>query len=207
MQELKKIPKFLYVLVITIVVALIFWITIGQSLLTQAPKMMQEHKANVQLVAEYDEALKIEDEIEAEIKKNQEEFNATQDRLFVDMNASTKEIEDYSDKNNIRLYNYSISEPAADSQGRTSSAGYPVMTVSINLNFDTSYDKAMGFMKYIEDGSKGCYYINSCSMSPKGDGGTKENYSVSMALTLYYYDVPEMEAATEAPTQSSTEKQ
>lgn len=207
MQDFSKIPKFLYVLIITIILVVVFWLTIGQSLLKDAPKMMQDHDANVKKVAEYDEALKIEKQIEAEIKKNREEFNLTQKKLFVDMNDSTKEVEDYSDKNNIRLYNYSISDPAPDSLGRASSSGYPVMTVGISLNFETTYDKAMGFLKYIENESKGCYYINSCSFSPKGgEGGTKEKYAVGMTLTLYYYDVPTLEDTTEAPTQAATEK-
>lgn len=198
MQDLKKIPKFIYVLVITIVAVIVFWLTIGQTLLTQAPKMIVEHEANVQLVKEYDEALKIKDEIEKEIKKNQEEFNKTQKELFVDKDTSTEEIEDYSDKNDILLKNYTISEPTTDSKGRVSSAGYPVKTVSISLGFDASYDKSMNFMKYIETGSKGCYYINNCSMSPTKNGGTDESYSVSMSLTLYYYEVPEIETATES---------
>lgn len=38
MNELKKIPKFLYVLVVAIIVTIVFCLTIGTSLINNAPK-------------------------------------------------------------------------------------------------------------------------------------------------------------------------
>ena len=72
--DLKKIPKFIYVLLITIVVGVLFWIFVGQALVKNAPKMIKEHEDNVVLITKYDNALAQENAIEAEIKKNNEEY-------------------------------------------------------------------------------------------------------------------------------------
>ncbi|MDD6446323.1 MAG: hypothetical protein PUF87_00335, partial [Ruminococcus sp.] len=61
MEQLKKVPKFLFVLVGTIVVAIVFWIFIGMSLINNAPTMINEHNENVKKIAEYDTALSQQD--------------------------------------------------------------------------------------------------------------------------------------------------
>ena len=87
MDQLNKIPKFLFVLVAAIVVAVVFWMTIGMSLISNAPSLMSEHDANVKKIAEYDTALSQQKQIEAEIKKNQDEYNRKQEELFVDLST------------------------------------------------------------------------------------------------------------------------
>jgi len=200
MNELKKVPAFIYVLVITIVIAIVFWITIGTSLVSNAPTMIAEHDANVKKIAEYDDALAKQDAIEDEIKKNQQEFETKQKELFVDLNTSSKEIEKYCSDKGITLDNYSLGTPTDDELGRRSTGGYPVKSVNITLNYTGTYDTALSMLKYFEKTSKGCYYVKTCSLTP--DGESKTDFDVNMSLTLYYYDTTEAvaEAATEAAT-------
>ena len=196
MDQLNKIPKFLFVLVAAILVAVVFWMTIGMSLINNAPSLMSEHDANVKKIAEYDTALSQQKQIEAEIKKNQDEYNRKQEELFVDLSTCTKEIEEYCSNRNIILKNYSLGEPQEDTMNRTSNSGYPVKSVSIALGYNGGYDTALSMLKFFEQNSKGCYYVNSCSIS--NEEGSKDS-SVNMSITLYYFDT---ESATTAATEA-----
>lgn len=203
-DALKKIPKFIYVLLITIVVGVLFWIFVGQSLITKAPEMIKEHEDNVVLINKYDNALAQEDAIEAEIKKNNDQYEIKQKELFVDLDTCSKEIEKYCKDNNIALSNYTLSEPTVDKLNRISSAGFPVYTVDINIAYKDTYDTTLDLIKYVEKTSKGCYYVNSCSLQKIET--SKDNFEVSISLRLYYYDTTQNVKATEASTEAATKK-
>lgn len=202
--DLKKIPKFIYVLLITIVVGVLFWIFVGQSLITKAPSMIKEHEDNVVLINKYDNALAQEDAIEAEIKKNNEQYEIKQKELFVDLDTCSKEIEKYCKDHNIELTNYTLSEPTVDKLNRISSAGFPVYTVDINIAYKDTYDTTLDLIKYVEKTSKGCYYVKSCSLQEVKE--SKDKFDVSVSLKLYYYDTTQNVKATEASTEAATKK-
>ncbi len=201
MDQLKKVPKFVFVLAAAIVVAVIFSFTIGMSLINNAPTMINEHNENVRKIAEYDTALSQQDKIEAEIKKNQAEYDKKQKELFVDLDTCTKEIEQYCTDRNIILKTYSLGEPQEDKLNRTSTGGYPVKSVSITLNYDGSYDTALSMLKFFEQKSKGCYFVNSCTIGSEEDSKSGAG-DVAMNITLYYFDTTAtaVTAATEATT-------
>lgn len=201
--DFKKVPTFAYVLLITIVVAIIYWIFVGQSLVSNAPTMMKEHEENVAKIEEYDRAMEQKDAIENEIKKKNQTYETKQKELFVDLDTCSKELENYCTKNNIKLDNYAISEPQQDSRNRTSSAGYPVYTVDISLSYEDTYDTTLNLLKYVEKTSQGCYYVNSCSMN-EGSSGDKNKFSTKVSLKLYYYDTSVVVTPTEATTQAAT---
>lgn len=203
-MDLKKIPKFIYVLLITIVVGVLFWIFVGQALIKNAPGMIKEHEDNVVLITKYDNALAQEKAIEAEIKKNKEEYDRKQKELFVDLETCSKEIEQYCKENDISLANYTLSEPTVDKLNRVSSDGYPVYTVDINIAYEGTYDTTLDLLKYVEKTSKGCYYVNSCSLSEIES--SKDKFDVKVSLKLYYYDTTQSIKATEASTEAATKK-
>lgn len=202
-MDFKKVPTFAYVFVITLVVAIVYWIFIGQSLVTNAPAMMEEHESNVAKFEEYDRALKQESAIETEIKKNNETYETKQKELFVDLDTTSKELENYCTKNSIKLDNYAISEPTQDSKNRTSSAGYPVYTVDINISYTDTYDKTLSLLKYVEKTSQGCYYVRSCSLT-ENTSGVKDKFDTKIALKLYYYNTAE--SVTPKATEPATTK-
>lgn len=201
MEQLKKVPKFVFVLVAAIIVAVVFSFTIGKSLIENAPTIINEHNENVKKIAEYDTALSQQDKIEAEIKKNQAEYDKKQKELFVDLDTCTKEIEQYCSDRNILLKTYNHGEPQEDKLNRTSNGGYPVKSVSITLNYSGNYETALSMLKFFEQKSKGCYYVNSCSISG-GEGSKSDDGDVSMSITLYYFDTTAtaVTTATEATT-------
>lgn len=199
----KKIPKFLYLLFGTFAAIIIFVIFVAMPLVQDGPSMQSAHQKHLQTVREYDNALKLEDSIEKEIKKNQAEFKTKERDLFVDLDTSSREIEAYCREKNIDLNSYSLSEPSADSKNRVSTGGYPVETVNISLSYVDTYEKTLNLLKYFENGSNGCYYIRSCSLSPSGEGKSDE-YSTTISMQLYYYN--RTEAIVEEATEAATEK-
>lgn len=202
--DAKKIPKFLYLLLGTIIVLVLFIVLVATPLIKKGPTMQENHQTHLQTIREYDNALKLESSIEAEIKKNQEEFKAKEKELFVDLDTSSKEIEEYCRNKGIDLINYNLSEPKEDSLNRVSTGGYPVYSVNISLSYKDTYEKTLNLLKYLENGSNGCYYVKSCSLT-QGEGSKSDEFDTSLALELYYYDRTAAITETTA-TEAATEE-
>lgn len=200
--DFKKIPTFAYILIITLVVAIIYWIFIGQSLVSNAPAMMKEHEDNLSTFKQYDMALKQEKAIEEQIKKDNQTYETKQKELFISLDTCSKELEKYCSQKGIKLDNYAISDPNEDSKNRTSSAGYPVYTVDISLSYTDTYAKTLDLLKYIERTSQGCYYVNSCKLD-KNDKISGDNFDTKLSLRLYYYDTTQSRVQ---PTEPATSK-
>ncbi len=205
--DFKKIPKFIYLFFATVIVLIVFVFTVGMPLINNASSMKEAHKTALEDIRKYDDAIKRQDAIEAEIVKNQKEFEIQEEALFVDMEASSTDLDNYCRKNNIVLKSYTLAEPQVDKKHRVSTSGYPVNTVKISLTYTDSYDKTMSFLKYLEQGSKGCYYVNNCTLTLKDrEKANSDMYDVAMNIELYYYDRSEAEVATEKPTETATKK-
>ncbi len=198
--DLKKLPKFVYIFVITLLVAIVYWIFIGRALIENAPAMVQKHQDNVALIAKYDNALSQEQNIRNDIAKKQKEYEIKYKDMFIDLETCSKELEQELKSRGIKVTNYSIAEPVVDKMGRISSEGYKVYTVAIALSFTDTYDKTMDILKYVEVQTKGCYNVNSVNFSPSRTDKNKGD--VNIAMTLYYYDTS---TAVQKPTQPATE--
>ncbi|MEE0265236.1 MAG: hypothetical protein UD936_06370 [Acutalibacteraceae bacterium] len=204
--DAKKIPPFIYLLLGTIIALVVFSFFVGRPLLTEAGNMQKAHKDVLKEIRDYDNAIKAQESIEAEIKKNQAEFEQKEKELFVDLDTSSRDIEKYCRENNIELTNYTLAAPQADPKSRVSTGGYPVNTVAIGVNYQDSYAKTISFLKYLEEGSKGCYYVKSCSLTQGEKLANTDVFDTKMSIELYYYDKTEAIVATEPPTQEATEK-
>lgn len=202
--DAKKIPKFVYLLFGTFAALIIFVIFVATPLIKNGASMQQAHREHLQKVREYDNALQLQSSIEDEIKKNQSEFKIKEKELFVDLDTSSREVEQYCREKDIELKSYNLSEPKEDSLNRVSTGGYPVETVDISLSYTDTYEKTLNLLKYFETGSNGCYYIKSCSLSQDGEGKS-EKFDTSISMRLYYYNRTEaiVTEATEAATEES----
>ncbi len=202
--DAKKIPKFIYLLIGTIIALALFSIFVARPLIRDHSKMTSAHQTHLKKVKDYDNALQQEKLIRAEIEKNQKECKNKEKELFVDLDTSSREIEAYCREKKIDLSSYNLSEPRLDSQNRLSTGGYPVETVDISLTYTDTYEKTLNLLKYFETGSNGCYYIKSCSLSQTGDDKS-EQFATSISMQLYYYNRTEP-LATEEATEAATEK-
>lgn len=201
--DFKKIPAFAYIFVITLVVAIVYWIFVGQSLISNAPQMMKEHEENLATFQKYDSALNQEKAIEDEIKKNNQIYETKQKELFVSLDTCSRELEKYCSQKGIKLDDYALSEPRQDSKNRTSSAGYPIYTVDISLSYTDTYDKTLDLLKYIEKTSQGCYYVQNCQLSQK-ENVSGNQFETKVSLRLYYYDTTQsVIKATEPATKTA----
>lgn len=195
----KKIPKFIYLLIGTIIAIVLFVIFVLTPLIQNSGAMKQKHITTQQLIRDYDSALETQEQIEAEIKKNQNDCKTKEEEIFVNLDKSSKLIEAYCSKNNIKLKTYTIADPKEDSMGRVSTGGYPVYTVNISISYVDTYEKTMSLLKYLENPENGCFYIKSCTLSQQAEH-KNDTYETSIALELYYYD---RTIAIEPPTQAT----
>ena len=90
--DLKKLPKFVYIFVITLLVAIVYWIFIGRALIENGPTMVQEHQDNVTLIAKYDNALSQEQNIRNDIEKKQKEYEIKYKDMFITLMATANRI-------------------------------------------------------------------------------------------------------------------
>ena len=197
--DAKKIPKFIYLLIGTIIALVLFSIFVLTPLINNSGAMKQKHITNQQLIRDYDNALALEDKIEAEIKKNQNDCKNKEEEIFVNLDKSSKLIEAYCSSNNIKLKTYTIADPKEDQMGRVSTGGYPVYTVNISISYVDTYEKTMSLLKYLENPENGCFYVKNCTLSQEAESKTNDSYDTSISLELYYYDrTVEIEAPTQA---------
>ena len=205
--DVKKIPKFFYLLIGTILALVLFIILVATPLIQDGPSMQAAHTKHLQTVRDYENALKLQASIEDEIEKNKKEYEKQKKELFVDLDTSSREIEQYCRNKDIDLNSYNLSKPQTDPQNRVSTGGYPVKTVEISLSYTDTYEKTLNLLKYFETGSNGCYYVKSCSLLEEGEG-KKDKFNTSVAMTLYYYDLTDdslQSANTEEATEPATE--
>lgn len=201
--DAKKIPKFIWLLIGTMLAIIVFTIFVLTPLIQNAGSMQEDHRDAQQKIREYDNALNMKESIEAEIKKNQDEFKTKEKEIFVNLDRSSKLVESYCSNNNIKLKTYSIADPQEDQMGRVSTGGYPVYTVNISISYTDTYEKTLSLLKYLENPENGCFYIKSCNLAAVEDNlKGKDTFETTINLELYYYDrtittQPATEPATE----------
>ena len=101
--DAKKIPKFLYLLFGTIVALVVFSIFVLTPLIQNSGAMKQKHITTQQLIRDYDSALETQEQIEAEIKKNQNDCKTKEEEIFVNLDKSLLFSTSFSETTNLRF--------------------------------------------------------------------------------------------------------
>ena len=92
-------------------------------------------------------------------------------------------------------------EGVQDAQGRTSMGGIPLYYTDLTFSYTGTKDKTLQLIHYLEQESKGCYFIDSLSMSEIEDS---KEYATSFNVTLYYFDTTK-QAVNNTDSTDSTE--
>ena len=69
---------------------------------------------------------------------------------------------------------------------RSSQTGFAMYLTNISFSYDGPMSTAKKIIKYMEQESNGCYFINSLSMTPLE--GKSDVYSTTFEVTLYYFN-------------------
>lgn len=193
-----KIPTSIIVFLLLLVGFVALFVTLIMPTINDIPKFQTSHDEAVRTIAQYDSVNGNYDAEQEKVNNLTKQYDEKQAELYVDATSSIEDLQDIFTKLGIKLTTLTRSEGMRDSKGRTSTGGIPLYTTNLSFAFENSLDTTQKLIHYLEQTSKGCYFINSLNMSPV-DGSN--NYSVSFDVTIYYFDSSQgVQVATEAPT-------
>lgn len=193
----QNIPNSVLICVVLLVLFLVLANFLFFPALSRIDQYNANHDAAVAEVAKYEDTLTNQAKIDEEIKKLTEKYNEEQSLLYVDSKSSIEDLQRIFNQLKITMTSLSRGEGVQDPQGRTSTTGIPLYTTTLEFSFNEPIEKTQSLIHYLEQESKGCYFINNINMAP--DKKTA-NYDTKFSVTLYYFDATKMSSSTSPST-------
>ena len=185
MKNKQILPKSIIFFVVLLAVFVVLLTTIFIPTINKIPQYQLDHNTAVSEVAEYEYYLANQKTVEEKIAEYTAEYEKKQEELYVDAKSSIEDLQAIFTKLDINMTSMTRNDGIQDPQGRTSTGGIPLYTTSINFSYNGNMSTTKKLMHYLEQESKGCYFINSLNMSPIENSN---NFTVSFSVTLYYFD-------------------
>lgn len=160
------------------------------------PEYNTKHTQVTTDIAEFEKVLANQPSVEAKIEELQNTYNTTQSELYIDANSSIEDLQAIFQELGITMTTLSRGEGVQDTMGRASKGGFPLYTTSLNFTFDSDINTTQRLIHYLEQESKGCYFIDQLSLSPLENNA--DRFTVNFNVTLFYFD------STVLPTQPAT---
>ncbi len=200
MKSSQNIPKSIIFFVLLLALFFVLLVVMFIPTFTKIPVYQSNHKTAVSQVEQYESVLADQAEIEAKIEQLTKEYDEKQSELYIDSKSSVEDLQSIFTKLKINISSLTRNEGIADPQGRKSTGGIPLYTTVLNFSYNGNIETTKKLIHYLEQESKGCYFINSLNMSPIEDS---KNYVVSFSATLYYFDSTQQVSSTQPATQSA----
>ncbi|MEE1061109.1 MAG: hypothetical protein UH080_04705 [Ruminococcus sp.] len=150
------------------------------------PEHNTKHSQITSDIAEFEDVLANQKSVEAKIKELQNQYNTTQSELYIDANSSIEDLQAIFKELNITMTSLSRSAGIKDPLGRTSTSGFPIYTTNLAFTYEGTLDVTQQLIHYLEQESKGCYFINTLNITPVE--GSDTVLSTRFDVTLYYFD-------------------
>lgn len=195
-----KIPVPIIVFVALLIVFVIILLALVMPTFTNLSKYNDDHAAITAKIADCDDVLANQTSVEAKIDEMTQQYNENQEALYIDAKSSVEDLQSIFADLGIDMSSLNRGESIQDDQGRTSKGGVPLFKTNLSFSYNGSEENTLKLVHYLEQESKGCYFINSLIMSPMEDSS---DYSTSFDVTLYYFDSTK-QVATTAPTEPTT---
>lgn len=195
-----KIPVPIIVFVALLIVFVIILLALVMPTFTNLSKYNDDHATITAKIADCDDVLANQTSVETKIDEMTKQYNENQENLYIDAKSSVKDLQDIFADLGIDMTSLNRGESIQDDQGRTSKGGVPLFKTNLSFSYNGSEENTLKLVHYLEQESKGCYFINSLIMSPMEDSS---DYSTSFDVTLYYFDSTK-QVATTAPTEPTT---
>ena len=192
-----KIPGSIIAFLVLLIVFVIILIALVVPTITKLPKYNATISAQI---ADCDDVLANQTSVEAKIDEMTQQYNENQEALYIDAKSSVEDLQSIFADLGIDMSSLNRGESIQDDQGRTSKGGVPLFKTNLSFSYNGSEENTLKLVHYLEQESKGCYFINSLIMSPMEDSS---DYSTSFDVTLYYFDSTK-QVATTAPTEPTT---
>lgn len=196
-----KIPVPIIVFVALLIVFVIILLALVMPTFTNLSKYNDDHATVTAKIADCDDVLANQTSVEAKIDEMTKQYDENQENLYVDAKSSVKDLQDIFADLDIDMSSLTRGEGVQDSQGRTSMGGIPLYYTNLTFNYNGTKDKTIDLIHYLEQESKGCYYIDTLTMTPI-DG--KDTFSTAFSVTLYYFDTTK-QAVSNTDSTDSTE--
>lgn len=195
-----KIPVPIIVFVALLIVFVIILLALVMPTITNLSKYNDAHAAVTAKIADCDDVLANQTSVETKIGEMKKQYDENQQNLYVDAKSSVKDLQDIFADLGIDMSSLSRGEGVQDAQGRTSMGGIPLYYTNLMFSYTGTKDKTLQLIHYLEQESKGCYFIDSLSMSEIE--GSQE-YATSFNVTLYYFDTTKQVVSNTDSTDST----
>lgn len=196
-----KIPVPIIMFVALVIVFVIILLALIVPTATNLSTYNNTHESISAEVADYDDVLANQASVESQIDEMTKQYNENQETLYVDAKSSVEDLQAIFSDLGISMTSLTRGESVQDSQGRTSMGGIPLYYTNLSFSYTGSKAKTLQLIHYLEQESKGCYFIDSLTMT---EIESSSDYATTFAVTLYYFDTTK-QAVTDTDSTDSTE--
>ncbi len=211
-ENAKKVPGALVAAVVVIVAIAAFVPTVYMPYKNKKPAMDEAHKEALDTIEYYDNSIKNQASIEAEINDLQAQWDKYQEDMFVDAKTTIKDLTRAIDaRGDIIDLNIKVESATPDPSGLVTADGNPLYFNKIKLTGRCDRETLLSLLKFIEEDSIGHYYVQKYESKPvevtDSDGNVvdKEMFENTIDFYLYYFNQNEKVAVVASDTDTATD--
>ena len=195
-KNTKKVPGALVAAVVVVVAIAAFVPTVYIPYKNKKPAMDAAHQEALDTIAYLDSSIENQAAIEADIDDLEKQWAEYEKNMFVNANAALSDLVEAIDGCGIVQTSYSQGDPMPDESGTVTAEGNPLYYMGINLSGNATREDLLKFLKYVEQDSVGCYYVQTLNTTPydvydtEGENAkvVEERLNFSMTIILYYFN-------------------
>ena len=207
----KKVSGALVSAVVVIIAIAAFVPTVYMPYKNKKPEMDAQHQEALSTIEFYEDSIKNQAAIEAEISQLSAEWEKYQTKMFVDPSTALKDLNGGIDKLEITLSDYKQDSPKEDPSGTVTAEGNPLYFQSIEIKGSATRDQLLDLLRYIEEDSIGAYYVKKLEANPPKRGVKDTDIPEDMlefkvTVYLYYFNqnVVKLPETTDTDTESAS---
>lgn len=195
------VPKSFVFFVVLAGLFIVLLFTLFIPTINKMPEYNTKHAQITSDIAEFENVIANQKTVEAKIEELQNQYNTTQSELYIDAKSSIEDLQAIFQELDITMTSLSRSAGVKDTLGRNSKGGFPLYTTSLNFTYEGDLEVTNKLIHYLEQESKGCYFINNLNITPIE--GNDSIFSTRFDVTLYYFDSTQIavQPTTAAATQ------
>lgn len=193
----QKIPASIIAFIVLLIAFALILILLVSPTITNISVYNSKHQEITAKIDDYEAVLADQANVEAKIEEMTKQYNENQENLYVDAKSSVEDLQAIFADLGIDMSSLNRGDSVQDSQGRASKGGIPLYYTNLSFSYTGSKDKTLELIHYLEQESKGCYFINSVTMSKIEN---KNEYSTSFNVTLYFFDSSKQIISSTEPT-------
>ncbi len=189
----KKVSGALVAAVVVIIAIAAFVPTVYMPYKNKKPEMDAKHQEALDTIEFYEESIKNQDAIQAEIDDLTAQWEQYQKDMFVDPQTALKDVNDGITKLDITLTEFKQLDPVEDPSGTVTAEGNPLYYQSIQVQGRCTRDQLLDLLRYIEEDSIGAYYVKKLEASPprqmaRDTDISEDDLEFKMDVYLYYFN-------------------